>query len=60
MGTDDVWQVAMSAPWATLIATHMEAVSHATLTRRTLRAFAEDNAFSERLLIPADGETLTL
>lgn len=60
MGADDVWQVAMAAPWATLIATHMEAVSHATLTRRTLRAFAEDNAFSERLLIPADDETLSL
>lgn len=59
MGTDDVWQVAMAAPWATLVATHMEAVSHATLTRRTLHAFAEDNAFAERLLIPADGETLT-
>ena len=58
MGTEDVWQVAMAAPKAKLIATHMEGVSHATLTRRTLRAFAEDNAFADRLLIPADGETL--
>ena len=60
MGADDVWQVAQAAPKATLIATHMEGVSHATLTRRTLRAFAEDNAFSARLLIPTDGETLIL
>ncbi|HIV09709.1 MAG TPA: hypothetical protein IAC79_06320 [Candidatus Spyradenecus faecavium] len=27
---------------------------------QSLCAFAEDNAFSARLLIPADGETLTL
>ena len=60
MGTEDVWQVAQAAPRATLIATHMEAVSHATLTRRALRAFAEDNAFADRLRIPADGETLTV
>lgn len=60
MGADDVWQVAMAAPDATLVATHMEAVSHATLTRATLRAFARDNGFSERLLIPADGETVSL
>ncbi len=59
MGADDVWQVAHSAPRATLIATHMGAVSHATLTRRALRLFAEDNAFADRLRIPADGETLT-
>ena len=60
MGADDVWQVAQAAPRATLVATHMEAVSHATLTRRALRAFAEDNGFAGRLRIPADGETLAL
>lgn len=59
MGADDVWQVAMAAPNAILVATHMEAVSHATLTRATLRAFARDNGFSDRLLIPADGETVS-
>lgn len=60
MGAEDVWQVARATPHATLIATHMEAVSHATLSRRALRLFAEDNAFSDRLLIPADGACLTL
>ncbi len=60
MGVDGVQEVAKAAPWATLIATHMDAVNHARLDRATLRAFADRAGFGERLRIPADGETLTL
>ena len=60
MGVDGVREVAEAAPWATLIATHMDAVNHARLDRATLRAFADKAGFGERLRIPADGETLTL
>ncbi|MDQ6437426.1 MBL fold metallo-hydrolase [Mesorhizobium sp. LHD-90] len=53
--------VCAAAPDAVVVATHMEALDHATATRRDLREAAEAAGVSaSRLLIPADGETLTL
>lgn len=49
------------APTATVVATHMDAVDHATVSRRDLRNFI-DRAVPDaaaRLKIPADGQTLT-
>lgn len=49
------------APAATVVATHMDAVDHATVSRRELRETV-DRASPDaavRLVIPADGETLT-
>ena len=44
-----------------VIATHMEALDHATLTRADLRQQAEQPGIDEQALrIPADGETLSL
>jgi L-ascorbate metabolism protein UlaG (beta-lactamase superfamily) len=60
MGTADVKAVHEAAPAATLIGSHMEAVNHSVLTRAELRAFAEQEGFSGSLLIPADGETITI
>lgn len=34
----------------------MEAVNHALLSRKELREYAEEKGFSDRLVIPADGE----
>nr|WP_309147970.1 MBL fold metallo-hydrolase [Pantoea anthophila] len=58
MGCEDVSEVAHAAPGATLIASHLEAVNHATVTRKELRQYADIIGFSERLLIPDDGESL--
>lgn len=60
MGTDDVRRVSEAAPAATLIATHLEAINHCILTRAELRAFAVAEGFGGRLLIPGDGETVTV
>ncbi|WNJ89028.1 MBL fold metallo-hydrolase [Bosea sp. 685] len=50
-----------AAPRATVIATHMEALDHATVSRAALRQAAEGRGIgSERLLIPRDGETIEL
>lgn len=57
MGQDDVREVYRHAPQAVLIASHMEAVNHATLSRRALRAFAETHGLLDRLRIPQDGES---
>lgn len=54
-------EVSRLAPQATIIATHMEALDHATVTRQDLRQTADASGLDpSRLLIPADGETLSL
>ncbi|WP_368517769.1 MBL fold metallo-hydrolase [Rhizobium sp.] len=54
-------EVSRLAPQATIVATHMEALDHATITRQDLRQTAEAGGLDpSRLLIPADGETLNL
>jgi hypothetical protein len=54
-------EICRLAPNSTVIATHMEALDHATVSRSELRAEAERIGInSERLRIPADGETVTV
>ena len=51
--------VCRAAPNSVIVATHMDSVDHATVSRRALRAYAEANDIqTTQLLIPADGETL--
>ncbi len=48
-----------TAPDAVVVATHMEALDHATVTRSELREFAvKSNVDETRLLIPEDGQVL--
>lgn len=58
MGKEDVLLVHQKAPSAQLIATHMEAENHWVLSRKELKAFAKKNGFSDKLLIPEDGERI--
>ena len=52
--------VAQTAPASTVIATHMEALDHATVSRAELRAAADAAGIPPtRLLIPADGDKLS-
>lgn len=57
MGKEDVYEAYKAAPLATIIASHMEAVNHATLTRNDLRAFLLDQRMNSRVLVPNDGES---
>lgn len=57
MNQYDVRSLMRRFPELDVIATHVEGVSHATVTRPLLRKFAADNRLS-RLFIPNDGETL--
>ena len=59
MNLDDIKHVLQHASNSTVIASHMDTVSHLTLTRKDLKEFKEKyNAIN--LLIPDDGETLYL
>lgn len=58
---DDVQTIAVyrAVPKAVIVATHMEALDHATVSRSDLRASAEmEDIKSNQLLIPYDGEIL--
>lgn len=59
MGKEDVLAVVKKAPNAKIIATHMEAVNHATLSRKELRSFLEENEVISNVDIPLDGQTLS-
>ena len=46
-------------PGSIIIATHMDTVDHATVSRESLQECAENGIADEQLLIPDDGEILT-
>ncbi len=58
MSKQDVLAVHKAAPKAVIIASHMEAVNHATLSRKELRAFFEEQGATAAIFIPEDGETI--
>lgn len=60
MHEKDVLEVHRHAPQSTIVATHMEGVNHNTVTRKALRKFAENNGFSGKLIIPDNGQTISL
>jgi L-ascorbate metabolism protein UlaG (beta-lactamase superfamily) len=61
MDAEQTIALCRAAPNSTVVATHMEAVDHATVTREALRAYAEAHWIGARqLLIPLDGDTLVL
>jgi L-ascorbate metabolism protein UlaG (beta-lactamase superfamily) len=57
MGKDDVYEVVKAAPEAKIIAVHMEAVNHWTLSREELKNFINEKEISSNVLIPNDGES---
>jgi hypothetical protein len=57
MDKEDVYEVYKAAPKATIIASHMESVNHAMLSRKELQEFISEKGMTQRVLVPADGET---
>lgn len=58
MDKDDVLRAYQAAPNATIIATHMDAINHMTLSRKELREHVVQHRAQDRVRIPADGEIL--
>jgi L-ascorbate metabolism protein UlaG (beta-lactamase superfamily) len=56
MDKKDVHEVFKAAPRATIIASHMESVNHAMLSRKELREFLGEKNMTQRVLVPEDGE----
>lgn len=60
MNPEDVSSVCAAAPQAVVIASHMEAVNHAMTSRADLRAHLCAHDLADRVLVPEDGETISL
>lgn len=60
MGSEDVHSVCAYAPHSLVIASHMEAVNHACLTRAELRRVARERGFEQNLRIPEDNDAYSL
>ena len=60
MDDADVESVCRAAPNATVIASHMDTVAHASLTRKTLKAALEKRGLAGRVLMPDDGKEYSL
>lgn len=60
MGKQAVKKVALAAPSTRIVAVHLEAINHCTLSRTELRSYVDDQGIGDRVLIPEDGELLIL
>ena len=58
MNIEDIKEVLKNSPNSTIIASHMDTVSHLTLTRKDLKEF-KNKYDIKNLLIPDDGETMS-
>ncbi|MEM5312534.1 MBL fold metallo-hydrolase [Paraburkholderia sp. JHI869] len=57
MGKEDLYRASEAAPNAYVVASHMEALGHATQTRKELAEFISEKKLDpNRVLIPADGQ----
>ena len=58
MGKDDLYRAAQAAPGAYVVASHLEALGHATQSRRELTDFMQQKQLDpQHVLVPADGQT---
>ncbi len=59
MGKEDTLRAVQQAPKAKIIAVHMDAINHMSLTREQLAAYVKAQNIQDKVLIPLDGETLS-
>ena len=59
MSKEDTLVAAQLAPDAKIVAVHMDALHHMTVSRAQLREYLVENKLGERVDVPEDGDTLT-
>jgi L-ascorbate metabolism protein UlaG (beta-lactamase superfamily) len=60
MNAEDVMKTCACAPDSLVIASHMEAVSHAHLSRKQLREALTGSSYAGQVRIPEDGESIAI
>lgn len=58
MGEDDVLRASQASENAAIVAVHMDAVNHMSLTREQLRSYVKEQGIERRVAIPEDGAAL--
>ena len=58
MGEEDVLRAAQTAENAKIVAVHMDAINHMSLTREALRSYVKQHGIEGRVDIPEDGAVL--
>ncbi|HIR17252.1 MAG TPA: MBL fold metallo-hydrolase [Candidatus Caccocola faecigallinarum] len=58
MGTEDVAKAAAFLPEAKIVAVHMDAINHCTISRRDIKDLAKTLKIEDRVFVPEDGETI--
>jgi L-ascorbate metabolism protein UlaG (beta-lactamase superfamily) len=53
-------ELARAYPEATIVAVHMDALNHCGLTKQALRAYLSAQALQARILVPEEGEAISL
>ena len=59
MGKEDTYHATQKAPNAKVVAVHMDAINHMSVTRAELADYVKDKGIQDKVLIPIDGETLS-
>lgn len=60
MSKEDIYKTHQAAPKADIIVVHMEGVYHNTLSRKELRQFVDQKSIGKSIIIPEDGEKVSL
>jgi L-ascorbate metabolism protein UlaG (beta-lactamase superfamily) len=59
MGKEDVYRATKQAKNAKVVAVHLDAINHMSLTREQLAQYVKNKGIQKQVLIPIDGETLS-
>lgn len=60
MGTPDLSEICRFAPRIKIVAVHLEAWNHCSLSRAALKKYVFENKLEDRIFIPGDGEKIIL
>ncbi|WP_268626186.1 MBL fold metallo-hydrolase [Paenibacillus alvei] len=60
MTKEDIYRTHQASPESIIISSHMEAVNHCLLSRQELRSYAQEKGIAEQILVPEDGQVITL
>ena len=58
MGTADVAKAAARMPGSKIVAVHMDAINHCTVSRKNMRNFVKNRNLDKQVYVPDDGKTI--
>lgn len=59
IGKEDTYRATQKAPHDKVVAVHMDAINHMSVTRAQLAEYTKAKGIQDKVLIPIDGETLS-